>query len=125
MAEETIEERLARLEAENSGLREAMERERTTQLRLKVSQKGALSVYGLGRFPVHPGERCGAQGQGLEKPVSLSNPSPSWHNVSIRNPGRSEPAAILFSGSSGAVDGPETFSAEKGSGPLSDVLRYG
>ena len=52
MAEETIEERLARLEAENTGLREKMERERSVQLRLKVSQKGALSVYGLGRFPV-------------------------------------------------------------------------
>jgi len=52
MADEIPEERLARLEAENKALRETVERERTAQLRLKVSQKGALSVYGLGRFPV-------------------------------------------------------------------------
>lgn len=52
MNEETTEERLARLEAENKALREEVERERAVQLRLKVSQKGALSVYGLGRFPV-------------------------------------------------------------------------
>jgi hypothetical protein len=29
-----------------------MEQRRTGQLRLKISEKGGLSVYGLGRFPV-------------------------------------------------------------------------
>jgi hypothetical protein len=29
-----------------------MEQRKPGQLRLKVSEKGALSVYGLGRFPV-------------------------------------------------------------------------
>jgi hypothetical protein len=52
MAEETPEQRMARLEAENKSLREEMEQRRGGQLRLKVSEKGALSVYGLGRFPV-------------------------------------------------------------------------
>ncbi|MGH7832052.1 MAG: hypothetical protein ACREQK_00260 [Candidatus Binatia bacterium] len=52
MAEETPEEKLARLEAENRALKEQMEQRRPGQLRLKVSEKGALSVYGLGRFPV-------------------------------------------------------------------------
>jgi len=52
MAEETPEQRLARLEAENKALREQMEQKRTGQLRLKVSEKGGLSLYGLGRFPV-------------------------------------------------------------------------
>lgn len=52
MAEETAEEKLARLEAENRALREQMEQRKPGQLRLKVSEKGALSVYGLGRFPV-------------------------------------------------------------------------
>ena len=52
MAEETPEQKLARLEAENRALREQMEQRKTGQLRLKVSEKGALSVYGLGRFPV-------------------------------------------------------------------------
>jgi hypothetical protein len=52
MAEETPEQKLARLEAENRALREQIEQRKTGQLRLKVSEKGALSVYGLGRFPV-------------------------------------------------------------------------
>ena len=52
MAEETAEQKLARLEAENQALREQVEQRKPGQLRLKVSEKGALSVYGLGRFPV-------------------------------------------------------------------------
>jgi hypothetical protein len=52
MAEETPEQKLARLEAENKALREQMEQRRSAQLRLKVSEKGGVSVYGLGRFPV-------------------------------------------------------------------------
>jgi hypothetical protein len=51
MTEESTEQKLARLEAENQALREQVER-KPGQLRLKVSEKGALSVYGLGRFPV-------------------------------------------------------------------------
>ena len=52
MAEETPEQKLARLEAENTALREQVEQRRPGQLRLKVSEKGGVSVYGLGRFPV-------------------------------------------------------------------------
>jgi len=52
MAEETPEQKLARLEAENKALREQVEQRRPGQLRLKVSEKGGVSVYGLGRFPV-------------------------------------------------------------------------
>ncbi len=52
MADETLEQKLARLEAENQALREQTERKKDSQLRLKVSEKGGLSVYGLGRFPV-------------------------------------------------------------------------
>jgi hypothetical protein len=52
MTDETAEQRLARLEAENKALREQMEQRRPGQLRLKISEKGGLSVYGLGRFPV-------------------------------------------------------------------------
>jgi hypothetical protein len=37
-----------RLRAEN----ERLKRQGSGSLRLKVSEKGALSVYGLGRFPV-------------------------------------------------------------------------
>ena len=51
MAEETVEQKLARLEAENQKLKEQVER-KPGQLRLKVSEKGGLSIYGLGRFPV-------------------------------------------------------------------------
>ena len=46
--EETLEQKLARLEAENQALRGR----RSGNLSLKVSEKGGLSVYGLGRFPV-------------------------------------------------------------------------
>jgi hypothetical protein len=52
MVAETPEEKLARLEAENQELRKQIEQRGSGQLRLKVSEKGALSVYGLGRFPV-------------------------------------------------------------------------
>jgi hypothetical protein len=52
MEEESPEQRLARLEAENKALREQVEQRKSGQLRLKVSEKGGLSVYGLGRFPV-------------------------------------------------------------------------
>ena len=51
MAEETVEQKLARLEAENRSLKEQVER-KPGQLRLKVSEKGGVSIYGLGRFPV-------------------------------------------------------------------------
>ena len=46
--EETLEQKLARLEAEN----QALKGRRSGNLSLKVSEKGGLSVYGLGRFPV-------------------------------------------------------------------------
>ena len=51
MAEESIEEKLARLEAENQALKKQVDR-KSGELRLKVSEKGGLSIYGLGRFPV-------------------------------------------------------------------------
>jgi hypothetical protein len=46
--DETMEQKLARLEAEN----QALKGRRSGNLSLKVSEKGGLSVYGLGRFPV-------------------------------------------------------------------------
>jgi hypothetical protein len=45
---EEMQAELERLRAEN----EALKRPARGQLSLKVSEKGALSVYGLGRFPV-------------------------------------------------------------------------
>jgi hypothetical protein len=52
MAEESAEQKLARLEAENKALKEQIGERKPGQLRLKISEKGGLSVYGLGRFPV-------------------------------------------------------------------------
>ena len=46
--EDTKEQKPLRLEEENKALKQ----KRTGQLYLKVSEKGGLSVYGLGRFPV-------------------------------------------------------------------------
>ena len=48
MAEEDLTAEIERLKAENERLRTRPSR----VLSMKVSQKGALSVYGLGRFPV-------------------------------------------------------------------------
>lgn len=43
---------LADLQAENAKLREALASKASASISCKVSDKGAVSVYGLGRFPV-------------------------------------------------------------------------
>ena len=48
MTEEELKAEVERLRAEN----EALKSPARGQLSLKVSEKGAVSVYGLGRFPV-------------------------------------------------------------------------
>ena len=48
MAEEDLQAELARLRAEN----ETLKQKRGGSTSMKVSEKGAVSVYGLGRFPV-------------------------------------------------------------------------
>jgi hypothetical protein len=48
MADEDVQAELARLRAENEALRQ----KRNSAVSMKVSEKGAVSVYGLGRFPV-------------------------------------------------------------------------
>lgn len=45
---EDIEAEVARLREEN----ERLKNQRTRGLTMKVSEKGALSIYGMGRFPV-------------------------------------------------------------------------
>jgi hypothetical protein len=47
--EEELKAEIERLRSENESLKKPAQR---GQLSLKVSEKGALSVYGLGRFPV-------------------------------------------------------------------------
>jgi hypothetical protein len=47
-SEEEMKAELERLRAEN----EALKKPARGQMSLKVSEKGALSVYGMGRFPV-------------------------------------------------------------------------
>jgi hypothetical protein len=49
MSEESVEEELARLRAENEKLKT---KTKPKDITFKVSQKGAVSVYGMGRFPV-------------------------------------------------------------------------
>jgi hypothetical protein len=48
MADEDVQAELARLRAEN----ETLKQRRSSAISIKVSEKGAVSVYGLGRFPV-------------------------------------------------------------------------
>ena len=49
MSQEEMEQELARLRAENAALKKAP---KPGSFSLKVSEKGGLSVYGMGRFPV-------------------------------------------------------------------------
>jgi len=48
MSDNAMQQELERLRAENSALKKGA----TRGLSFKVSEKGALSVYGMGRFPV-------------------------------------------------------------------------
>ena len=48
MGEEDLKAELEKLRAENDALKKASSK----GLSMKISEKGALSVYGLGRFPV-------------------------------------------------------------------------
>jgi hypothetical protein len=47
---EDLQAELAKLKAENAALKQAKPARGT--LSMKVSEKGALSIYGMGRFPV-------------------------------------------------------------------------
>lgn len=49
MSDQDLQAEIARLKAENESLKQGR---RTGSVSLKVSEKGAVSVYGLGRFPV-------------------------------------------------------------------------
>ena len=48
MSEEELKAELARLRNENAALKKGA----STGVRMKVSEKGAVSIYGMGRFPV-------------------------------------------------------------------------
>jgi hypothetical protein len=48
MSDEQMKAELERLRSENA----ALKKRTTAAVRMKVSEKGALSVYGMGRFPV-------------------------------------------------------------------------
>jgi hypothetical protein len=48
MAEDDLKAELERLRNENAALKKGA----STGITMKVSEKGALSIYGMGRFPV-------------------------------------------------------------------------
>jgi hypothetical protein len=48
MSEEDLKAELERLKIENASLKKGA----ATGIRIKVSEKGAVSIYGMGRFPV-------------------------------------------------------------------------
>jgi hypothetical protein len=47
MSDEALKAELERLRNENAALKKA-----SSGIRMKVSEKGAVSIYGMGRFPV-------------------------------------------------------------------------
>ena len=49
---ENLKAELVRLKAENEQLKKTTTKREPPRFTLKVSEKGGLSVYGLGRFPV-------------------------------------------------------------------------
>jgi len=48
MSNEELKDELERLRKEN----EALKKGASSSIRMKVSEKGAVSIYGMGRFPV-------------------------------------------------------------------------
>ena len=48
MSDEDLKAELERLRKENA----ALKKEASTGIRMKISEKGAISIYGMGRFPV-------------------------------------------------------------------------
>ena len=48
MSDDAMKAELERLRSENAALKKAG----SSPVRMKVSEKGALSIYGMGRFPV-------------------------------------------------------------------------
>jgi hypothetical protein len=48
MSDDDVKAELERLRSEN----EALKKGRSEGVRMKVSEKGAVSIYGMGRFPV-------------------------------------------------------------------------
>lgn len=52
MTQEMLLQELETLKAQNEALKARLSSKRTGTLTCKVSAKGAVSVYGLGRFPV-------------------------------------------------------------------------
>ena len=48
MSDEDLKTELERLRNENAALKKGA----TSSVRMKVSEKGAVSIYGMGRFPV-------------------------------------------------------------------------
>ena len=48
MSDDDLKAELERLRNENAALKKGA----TTGIRMKISEKGAVSIYGMGRFPV-------------------------------------------------------------------------
>ena len=63
---------LERLRNENV----ALKRGAAAGVTMKVSEKGAVSIYGMGRFPVTPAKRAAAQ-IARDKPTHCSTSEPA------------------------------------------------
>ena len=61
MSDEELKAELERLRNENAALKKGA----STGIRMKVSEKGAVSIYGMGRFPVTLYKETFSKGQAI------------------------------------------------------------
>ena len=131
MSEQDLQAELERLKAEN----EALKAKTSRATSIRVSEKGAVSVYGLGRFPVtlykeqwlklldmteeirpvHRGERGEPEDQGVTPPVTARGLRPArCRDVAGLTPPRSLPIIPrLHSDIGGSVDDVTPFMRER------------
>ena len=68
MSDEDLKAELERLRNEN----EALKKGASSSIRMKVSEKGAVSIYGMGRFPVTLYKASSRSRVGDYQPISIN-----------------------------------------------------
>lgn len=92
MTQKEMEAMLVKLQAENERLRQ--EKAQAGKISLKVSEKGAVSAYGLGRFPVtlyrEQWERLLAHGEAIQSFIAANAKSLSTKEAATKSEAKTE-----------------------------------